>query len=255
MGKIIADPWRGLNFYDPLWDKDAHVLIVGAGAIGSYTAFGLARMGVKQLTLVDYDIVEAHNLPNQFFAESLDLTDSLFKVEVLKSTINLIVKDVTINTFNGKYEEIPPDFLRNYRRITTVITAVDDMESRKNIFKNYRGTRTILLDSRTGGLYANIYGIKLWLEKECQFYEKTLHTNEEAIQLPCSGQSIVDTSMAVSAELIGRYRTLAMEKYHPTLHSFHDYSTGQAWIMTARENNGTEQNGTMPLTKENIAKI
>ena len=94
-----SQQWRGLDFFDPA-KTHPDVLIIGCGHIGSYMAFGLARMGVKNITVVDHDMVEPHNLPNQFFAESLvkDLPDTptLYKVVAVRQTINYLIPSATI---------------------------------------------------------------------------------------------------------------------------------------------------------------
>ena len=78
MNNLNPDFWRQTDFYKPTEDKRS-CLVVGAGAEGSWVTYGLARMGVKDITVIDFDKVEAHNLPNQFFAESLAEPD-IFKV-------------------------------------------------------------------------------------------------------------------------------------------------------------------------------
>ena len=45
--------------------QDLSVLIVGCGAIGRNVASNVARLGIKQITLVDGDIVEEHNISPQ----------------------------------------------------------------------------------------------------------------------------------------------------------------------------------------------
>jgi len=44
------------------------VLIVGLGGIGGYLANALARLGVRQLTLVDFDKFKVTNLNRQLFS-------------------------------------------------------------------------------------------------------------------------------------------------------------------------------------------
>lgn len=44
---------------------DAHVVIAGAGGLGSNIAIGLARSGVGHLTLIDFDVVDFSNLNRQ----------------------------------------------------------------------------------------------------------------------------------------------------------------------------------------------
>lgn len=46
---------------------NSHAVIVGAGGVGSWVALNVAQLGVKNLTLIDNDIVSAHNLNRSFF--------------------------------------------------------------------------------------------------------------------------------------------------------------------------------------------
>ena len=41
--------------------------LLGCGATGSWVTIMLAKMGVSNVTCWDFDKVEEHNLPNQFF--------------------------------------------------------------------------------------------------------------------------------------------------------------------------------------------
>ena len=49
-----------------LWQNNmfsqASVVIVGAGAIGNNVVLGLAGFGLKELTIIDGDFIELHNL-------------------------------------------------------------------------------------------------------------------------------------------------------------------------------------------------
>lgn len=57
---------RHQSVFDP--DKFSHLsfLVIGAGAVGSSIALGLAKLGLTNITVMDDDKVEAHNLPNQY---------------------------------------------------------------------------------------------------------------------------------------------------------------------------------------------
>jgi molybdopterin/thiamine biosynthesis adenylyltransferase len=57
--------WRQADLISPE-ALAATVTIVGAGGIGSPVALALAKKGCRTLTRYDPDMVEAHNLPNQF---------------------------------------------------------------------------------------------------------------------------------------------------------------------------------------------
>lgn len=251
MEKIIADHWRGLDFYSPKLDKNPHVIVVGCGAIGSYTAFGLARLGVKKITLIDFDIVEGHNLPNQFFAESLNIPTGMFKVSVLASTIKLIVPSVEIITIPMKFEQVD---VKTLYPASAIVTTVDCMEVRKNIYASVKNSGLLLLDARIGGLFANIYDIPLSNPKASEYYKSSLYSNSIVQALPCTGQSVCDVSMTVAGELVGRYRNFAMGKQYPSFHTFHDYKIGQMWIQELNPDFSIEDN---PFTTdaESLAKV
>ena len=52
-----------------LWDqsklKEQTVLILGVGGLGSIVMMNLLRLGIKKLIIIDYDIVDIHNLNRQ----------------------------------------------------------------------------------------------------------------------------------------------------------------------------------------------
>ena len=47
--------------------EDLSFVVIGAGAIGSYTVMGLAKMGAKKITVYDHDSLETHNFDSQFY--------------------------------------------------------------------------------------------------------------------------------------------------------------------------------------------
>jgi molybdopterin/thiamine biosynthesis adenylyltransferase len=51
--------------------RDARVVVLGAGGIGSWVALGLAMSGVGELVVVDPDVVEARNLTRQPYPQRM----------------------------------------------------------------------------------------------------------------------------------------------------------------------------------------
>ena len=60
--------------------SDSHVLLLGLGGGGSASVPSLLALGVKKLTIVDYDIVESSNLNRQTLYRTTDV--GRFKVDV-----------------------------------------------------------------------------------------------------------------------------------------------------------------------------
>jgi tRNA A37 threonylcarbamoyladenosine dehydratase len=76
---------------------------IGCGAVGSFTAFALAKMGVGSIKVYDPDRVEIHNLPNQMFAAQ---DCGLYKAEALRDMVEL---------FHGVEIQIQPECRATHR--------------------------------------------------------------------------------------------------------------------------------------------
>ena len=85
------------------------VLILGCGGVGGYVAEALARSGIGQIILVDYDVVEESNINRQIIA--LSSTIGKYKVDVLEERIKDINQDckvIKVKSFidNDNYLEL-----------------------------------------------------------------------------------------------------------------------------------------------------
>ncbi len=67
---------------------DAKVLIVGAGGLGCPVVDYLARSGVGNITIADYDKIKLSNIHRQSIYDTTDV--GKFKVEIVKKKINKI---------------------------------------------------------------------------------------------------------------------------------------------------------------------
>jgi len=82
---------------------NSKVLIVGAGGLGCPVADLLARSGVGEIGIMDYDKVSLSNIHRQTLYTAKDVNK--FKVDVVKKRLNLINKYIKINTYNRKASE------------------------------------------------------------------------------------------------------------------------------------------------------
>ena len=55
---------KHIEFFNPekLKDKNIDVNIIGVGAVGSYIALQLAKLGIEKLIIWDFDVVDEHNI-------------------------------------------------------------------------------------------------------------------------------------------------------------------------------------------------
>lgn len=73
----VRDVWRRLI--------GVHFGVIGVGRTGSQIALSLARLGAQQLTLIDSDVIEEHNLGEMGAVTDADI--GRFKVEALASSL------------------------------------------------------------------------------------------------------------------------------------------------------------------------
>lgn len=131
---------KHIDFFNPAKLKNKEIHIIGVGAVGSYIALTLAKLGISELFIWDFDIVEEHNITNQVYNYN-DLGKP--KTEALKE--HLLANSPTINVHcKGKYTN------QNLKGI--VFLTVDKIKLRKNILEDliYNPYISLVIDGRIG---------------------------------------------------------------------------------------------------------
>ena len=82
--------------------REARVLIIGAGGLGSPAAFYLTAAGVGTLGIVDPDTVELSNLQRQILHATPDIAKQ--KVESAKAKLNGLNPDVEVKTYPVRFD-------------------------------------------------------------------------------------------------------------------------------------------------------
>lgn len=83
--------------------RDARVLVIGAGGLGSPAALYLAAAGIGTLGIVDGDKVELSNLQRQILHTTADIGKP--KVESAARTLTALNPDVTVKAFCTRFDE------------------------------------------------------------------------------------------------------------------------------------------------------
>lgn len=79
--------------------RNKHVLIVGAGALGSASAESFVRAGIGKLTIIDRDYVEWSNLQRQQLYSEEDAREKLPKAIAAKNRLEKLNSEVQIHAF------------------------------------------------------------------------------------------------------------------------------------------------------------
>lgn len=158
--------------------KSFFITIIGAGGIGSFTAFYLSRMS-QYVTVYDPDIVDETNLGGQLYSLhhlGMNKTDALLDV---------------VNGFGGhinRVRSVPFDYNQSLDD-TIVIGAVDNMEVRKTIFNKFLDSDTclLLIDGRLSADELQVFVVDKQNPTAIDEYRnKWLFDDKEAAETLCS---------------------------------------------------------------------
>ena len=137
-----------LDYFDPYKVKD-RIHIIGCGSVGSTVADLLARFGLENFVLYDFDTVEDKNIVNQmFYVEDV----GKLKVDALEAHMKSINPEVKVRKVsNGWSSDVN---LSGY-----IFLCVDSISVRKAVVETYRYNRDIkgVFDFRTGLTSADHY--------------------------------------------------------------------------------------------------
>ena len=116
------------------------VMICGVGGVGSFVAEALARSGIGELVLVDFDVVEASNLNRQLMSDKAHIGQN--KTQVLKNRLELIsdVKISTIDTFIDENFILP-------NGLDYVVDCIDTLTSKMTLVKKCHRAKIPVLSS------------------------------------------------------------------------------------------------------------
>lgn len=112
--------------------KNSNVIIFGVGGVGSFAAEAIARAGVGNMTIVDFDDVDITNINRQLPA--LHSTVGKYKVEVMKDRILDINPNINIKAIKDIYNKETSEKLLT-EDYDYVIDAIDMVTSKIHLIE------------------------------------------------------------------------------------------------------------------------
>ena len=164
---------KSYEFFNPDTCKN-RIHIIGCGSVGSTVAELLARFGLMNVSLYDFDVVEEHNLANQMFT-----TKNLYKPKVEA----VYDRWVEINPEAAKGLKLYGDGWTGQKLNGYVFLCVDNIELRKKIVEENKYNINIeaMFDFRTALTDAQHYAAKWSNPKDIKALLDTMDfTHEEA---------------------------------------------------------------------------
>lgn len=106
---------------------NASVMIIGCGALGSYSAEQLLRAGIKSLILIDHDVVEETNLQRQALYTASDAKAARPKVFAAKEHLLEIDPSANIQAINAYFDQA---LFENFDPVDLVLDCTDNFQVR-----------------------------------------------------------------------------------------------------------------------------
>lgn len=112
--------------------SNAKVMVIGCGAVGGYVLECIARLGVGNIVVVDFDCFEFSNINRQILA--LDSTIDKKKCDVAKERVLAINPKADVRAFDLKIEASNLDFILD-EKPDFVIDAIDDVVAKCDLIE------------------------------------------------------------------------------------------------------------------------
>lgn len=184
--------------------------IIGCGATGSWVALQLAKLGIENVFLYDFDVVEIHNLPNQYFGLD-DIGKN--KAEALSARLAELT-GITYQAYDKKVDSSSAT-MKGY-----VICLTDTMASRKDIWWDlikFNPDVELYVETRMGLTGGHCYAIKPMDYELCEKYDATLNYDDDAAEVSSCGtsQSVAITAVLIANHVVWRLVAHHLNQFYP----------------------------------------
>lgn len=177
-----------------LFDPDTFtrpITIIGAGATGSWLALALAKLGLEDITVWDFDKVEEHNIPNQAFR----LKDiGISKVAALNGLLLRTIEQ-PIKMQNKRFT--------NEQLSGVVFMMIDTMEGRKKIWENsikMKPSVDLLIEPRMGLDVGRVYNVIPTDMEQIRKYEETFYGDDVAEVSACgASKTVISSALGITS--------------------------------------------------------
>jgi len=197
-----------LEIFNPdLFHTPVH--IIGVGASGSWVALMLAKLGVSQIHVWDFDQLEDHNLCNQAFKRTQvgqDKVDAVREVCAEMSEIEVIIHHDAVDG--------------NTPLTGIVFVLTDTMSSRAEIWRGalkYKANVKLVIETRMGLDMCRIYNVNPTDLDQIKGYESTFSYDDSQAEVSACGtsKSVITSAVTVASIAVRQMLNFINEKDMP----------------------------------------
>jgi hypothetical protein len=169
------------------------ISVIGVGAIGRQVALQLAALGVRQLTLVDFDEVEEVNITTQGY-----LWEDLGKSKVLTTAqaVSRIDSSVEVSQICARYRPGLPVG-------EAIFCCVDSISARGAIWRSAGKNAQFWVDGRMLGEVIRVLAVAGSEGRD--YYSTTLFAQAEAMTGGCTARGVIYTAAIAAGLMTGQF--------------------------------------------------
>lgn len=183
--------------------KNLNILVIGVGGVGGYCVESLVRLGINNITIVDYDTIDITNINRQIIA--LHSTIGKKKVEVLKERILDINPNCNVKTFDIFYNEETSKQI-NLLEYDYIIDCCDSLKSKELLIRESVKNNIKIISSMGAGFKFDPSKIKITklkntnYDKLAKVLRNKLKDDKKCLEIPVV---FSDETSDIKSEVIG----------------------------------------------------
>eukprot|EP00735_Rhodelphis_limneticus_P011893 TRINITY_DN5056_c0_g1::TRINITY_DN5056_c0_g1_i1::g.24863::m.24863 TRINITY_DN5056_c0_g1::TRINITY_DN5056_c0_g1_i1::g.24863 ORF type:complete len:450 (+),score=70.78,sp/O13861/TCD_SCHPO/43.72/8e-81,ThiF/PF00899.16/1.8e-38,Saccharop_dh/PF03435.13/0.00021,TrkA_N/PF02254.13/0.069,Ldh_1_N/PF00056.18/0.087,ApbA/PF02558.11/0.37,ApbA/PF02558.11/1.6e+03,3HCDH_N/PF02737.13/0.2,NAD_binding_7/PF13241.1/0.27,Birna_VP4/PF01768.11/1.4,Birna_VP4/PF01768.11/1.8e+02 TRINITY_DN5056_c0_g1_i1:26-1351(+) len=179
---------RNYKFFDDESMKrirNAFVIVVGVGGVGSHCAHMLCRSGVGKIRIIDFDQVTLSSLNRHAVAKYSDV--GLSKVDVMKRHFKEISPYVQVDAVNELFDIKKAEKLLGGRP-DFVIDCIDNIETKVDLIKYCLDNKLPILSSMASGARADPSRIRVGYINDVEYDELARDVRQRLRRAGVSGE-------------------------------------------------------------------
>lgn len=156
---IDTDQWdrqRRIKGWNQQAVEGSKCAVLGAGALGNEVVKNLVQLGVRELSIVDYDEVVPANLNRCVFFSHADAQAGGLKASVLAREVKRINPSAVVTPILKKVEELDENF---FSKFDFIFTCLDNLGARLHANSHCYG-KSVLIDGGTTGFSGKVQVVR-----------------------------------------------------------------------------------------------